>query len=344
MHYLFPEKKREILVSKNSNHEYPFLRTVVTGGAGSIGSAVVKDLLLNTETTIWIIDNDESRIHSLYESFDHKVKNRLHFFVTDIRDLKGLHQKLELINPDFIIHAAALKHVSILEKQPRDAYLTNVVGTSNIVSYLGRNPNTGMIFVSSDKAANPRNILGKTKFIGELIIGRQIALDKMNGTSRHLAIVRFGNVFLSRGSVIETFIRQIQHAEAVTITDPNMTRYFMEIDDAVNLILEVARKKTPGISIFKMGTPVSIKELAIKLQGYLQASNRELNIIGIKEGEKIHEDLFSKDEEDKLVDLGSMLNSTKLSEISIKHIKRIPKNDLLARKKIDRIISKARLI
>lgn len=337
---LFPERVKNILDEGNRKSKYPFLRTLVTGGAGSIGSSVVTKLLSDTDSEIWVIDNDESRIHTLYESFDLKAKKRLRFFVTDIRDLKGLHQRLDLIKPDMIIHAAALKHVSILERQPRDAFLTNVIGTFNIVSYLKKNLNVGMVFISSDKAANPTNILGKTKYIGELMLGEQIAIDKELGTSRHLAIVRFGNVFLSRGSVIETFIRQINRGEPVTITDADMTRYFMDIEEAADLIIEVAAKQVPGISIFKMGAPIKILDLANRLQVHLNASNRDLEIIGIKNGEKIHEDLFSIEEEKELSDLGSILNSTKLSRVSTTLIQDVPNDDLEARGLINIILSK----
>ena len=340
---LFPDRIKVNLESNTCRPRYPYSRTVVTGGAGSIGSSVVRKLLLTTKSDIWIIDNDESRIHTLYESFDHDVKKRLHFFVTDIRDSSGLHQRLDSIDPDNIIHAAALKHVSILERQPRDAFLTNVIGTLNLVNYLQNNLKSGMVFVSSDKAANPINILGKTKYIGELITGSQISLDKKLGVSRHLAIVRFGNVFLSRGSVIETFIRQIERGEPVTITHEDMTRYFMDIEEAADLILDVASAKIPGISIFKMGTPINIKTLAIKLQHYLNATNRRIEVIGIKNGEKIHEDLFSVNEEEKLVDLGSILNTTKLATISSCLFETLPIDDESARKVIDMIISNASL-
>ena len=337
---LFPERAKNVLEGIKKRSEYPFLRTLVTGGAGSIGSSVVKKLLSNTDSEIWIIDNDESRIHTLYESFDPKAKERLKFFVTDIRDLKGLHQRLDLIKPDMIIHAAALKHVSILERQPRDAFLTNVIGTSNIVSYIKKNLNIGMIFVSSDKAANPTNILGKTKYIGELILGEQIAIDGELGTLRHLAIVRFGNVFLSRGSVIETFIRQIERGQSVTITDTEMTRYFMDVEEAADLIIEVAAQQVAGISIFKMGVPIKILDLAIRLQEYLDAANRNVEIIGVKNGEKMHEDLFSSEEEKELNNMGSILNSTKLSRVSTPLIQDVPDNDLAARELINIILSK----
>jgi FlaA1/EpsC-like NDP-sugar epimerase len=341
---LFPDREKTDTVENGARPEFQYSRTVVTGGAGSIGSAVVQKLLSETKCQVWVVDNDESRIHTLYESFDQESKKRLNFFVTDIRDSEGIHQKFDAINPDLIIHAAALKHVSILERQPRDAYFTNVIGTANIVSYLQKNSSISMIFISSDKAANPKNILGKTKYIGELMIGEQIHQDKTLGNSRHLAIVRFGNVFLSRGSVIETFIRQIKRDEPITITDPNMTRYFMDIDEAATLILGVTRQKISGITIFKMGEPIKIKELAVKLQEFLGASNREIEIIGIKDGEKIHEELFSAEEQEKLLDLGSILNSTRLSKVSSSLVNHVPKNDLEAKNFIDTVISKATTI
>ena len=338
---LFPERKVTPLLKSRALQDYRYKRTLVTGGAGSIGSFVVRNLLEMTESDVCILDNDESRIHSLYESFRPEVQKRISFFVTDIRDRDGLFQRLAHFDPDMIVHAAALKHVSILERQPRDAYLTNVIGTANIVDFLGTNVSTSLVFVSSDKAALPKSILGKTKLIGEYLTGRRIELDEQSGIKRNISIVRFGNVFLSRGSVLETFIAQISKSERLTITDPRMTRFFMDISDAAGLILHVMEKRIDGISIFKMGDPINVEELARRLQRHLGATNTEISYIGIKPGEKLHEDLFSNLENLAIEDLGLIMNSKKLLQITNIDGLKSPADDLEAAQAIDNLISLA---
>ena len=267
---LFPERSMTGLPELNSALEFPFNRVVVTGGAGSIGAEVVKTLIESTNAEVWIIDNDESRLHSFFHTFHEDQKLRIHFYVTDIRDLEGLHLRLNVIKPDVIVHAAALKHVSILEVQARDAFYTNVIGTQNLIKFLESNPGVGMVFVSSDKAANAQSILGKTKLIGELLV------------------------------------------EPITITDERMSRYFMDIKEAAGLITHVMNSKTFGISIFKMGEPIMIMELAYRLQNYLKAQNREIRLIGSVSGEKLHEDLFSSEELNHSRDLGLIYNTEKI--------------------------------
>jgi O-antigen biosynthesis protein WbqV len=318
---------------------YQYKTTVVTGGAGSIGSAVVEHLLKFTSSQVWIIDNDESRIHSLVTSYPAEVQSRLNFYVSDIRDQVGLAINLKAIQPDMIIHAAALKHVPILERQPRDGFYTNVIGTQNILEYLRLNTSTGLIFVSSDKAALPVSILGKTKLIGEMLVGSQISHDIENNNDRLVSIVRFGNVFLSRGSVIETFISQIELGQNLTVTDPDMTRYFMDIDHAANLIFYVIEHELKGISIFKMGQPIKIIEVAKRLQGLLSAINSDITIIGKKDGEKLHEELFSAIELKRLNDLGPVLNSDHLAFYKNMKNVEIPQNHEEARLFIDALLN-----
>lgn len=324
---LFPERTLTSPLNSNLTTEYLYKSTVVTGGAGSIGRAVVESLLKTTATEVWILDNDESRIHSLYSSFSIQYQSRLHFYVVDIRDGLGLKQRLEKIDPDMIIHAAALKHVPILERQPRDGFYTNVVGTQNLLDYLKSNLTTGLIFVSSDKAANPKSILGKTKLIGELLVGSQISRDREFGVKRLVAIVRFGNVFLSRGSVIETFIAQIELGQSLTVTDSQMTRYFMDIEQAANLILYVIGMDLTGISIFKMGEPINIMEIAKRLLEITAAVDLKIEFIGKKDGEKLHEDLFSESELLQLRDLGPILNSSHFAYLKNEMRIDVPKSD-----------------
>lgn len=336
---LFPERSMTGLPELNSALGFPFNRIVVTGGAGSIGAQVVRTLIECTDAEVWIIDNDESRLHSVFHSFHEDQKLRIHFYVTDIRDLEGLHLRLNVIKPDVIVHAAALKHVSILEVQARDAFYTNVIGTQNLIKFLESNSGVGMVFVSSDKAANAQSILGKTKLIGELLVGSLIKADKENGISRFLSVVRFGNVFLSRGSVLETFIKQIHLGEPITITDERMSRYFMDIKEAAALITHVMNSKTFGISIFKMGEPIMIMDLASRLQNYFKAQNREIRFIGSVSGEKLHEDLFSSEELTHSRDLGLIYNTEQIGFLPAANWSNLPRDDAEAKQLIQSIIS-----
>jgi FlaA1/EpsC-like NDP-sugar epimerase len=321
-----------------------YKRILVTGGAGSIGSSVVKQILQKTKSKVCILDNDESRLHTIFSSFSTEVQSRIEFYVTDIRDKSGLHQRLESFGPDLVVHAAALKHVPILERQPRDAFFTNVIGTSNLIQYLNKNNGIGFVFISSDKAAIPKSILGKTKLIGEYLTGGLIEKDLEENNPRNVSIVRFGNVFLSRGSVIETFMAQIQRGEAITITDPGMTRYFMDISQAASLILYVIEHDINGISIFKMGQPIKIEELARRLLIHLDAENREIKYIGAKSGEKLHEDLFSNEENMDLHDLGPIINSKKILRVQDLKEYQFPENDTEATKIIEEVINSAKQI
>ena len=338
---LFPDRNTNNFLSSLELSNYEYKRTLVTGGAGSIGSAVVKKLILKTKTEICIIDNDESRIHSLYQSFNSEDQNRISFYVADIRDRIGIHQRIDKFGPDVIVHAAALKHVSILERQQRDAYLTNVIGTSNLIEFLESNNQTDFVFVSSDKAALPKSVLGKTKLVGEYLVGGLIAKDLEQKVSRNVSIVRFGNVFLSRGSVLETFIAQISRSEDLTITDPRMTRYFMDISDAADLILHVIEQHIAGISIFKMGEAINIEELAKRLLVFLDAGNKGIKYIGMKPGEKLHEDLFSNLENMEINDLGLILNTRKMFKVPNIQGNVSPANDLEAEQLIDELINMA---
>jgi FlaA1/EpsC-like NDP-sugar epimerase len=156
--------------------------------------------------------------------------------------------------------------------------------------------------------------------------------------------VRFGNVFLSRGSVLETFLRQIELGEAVTVTDTKMTRYFMDIDEAAKLIIYVINEKLPGVSVFKMGDPLSIHELAVRLQKKMNAQNMNIQIIGLKPGEKIHEELFTRTEEDSIQDLGLVFNSMQLSRVIDEELITLPKDDADALETIDKILDSSRLL
>jgi FlaA1/EpsC-like NDP-sugar epimerase len=311
----------------------------ITGGAGSIGSAVALQIALCSNAQIWLLDNDESRLHTTALGLESIASDRVNYLFVDIRDFHSVVEKFKLINPDLIIHTAALKHVPVLEKQPRDGYLTNVIGLANVIKFLKINSKASLCFVSTDKAANPISTLGKTKLIGEHLVAGLVRNDLTEGIERHHSVVRFGNVFMSRGSVIETFIHQLKNELPITITDLKMQRFFMGIHEASSLICYVILSQIPGVSVFKMGDPVFIAKVASDLANVLGKKDYKIDLIGVKPGEKISEDLFSVIEKKSLNDLGPVWN-TKFQQFLL--INKVPDtspvNDLEAVKIIETLL------
>jgi FlaA1/EpsC-like NDP-sugar epimerase len=200
--------------------------------------------------------------------------------------------------------------------QPREAFLTNVIGTLNILNCIKKFNLESSLFISSDKAAEPSSVLGATKLIGE----RMWAHSAKSSDNNHVfSVVRFGNVFLSRGSVVETFLAQLNNGEPITITDPEMTRFFMDVDEAASLITYLLDKKIPGLSVLKMGEPIAILELAERLAKF-KNTKLETRIIGTKKGEKLSEILFTKSEDQLVTDQGFYLHSPFVNPIPLEKI------------------------
>jgi len=208
----------------------------------------------------------------------------------DIRDAIGVENLMKEYKPTMVIHAAALKHLAILEKQPREAYLTNFLGTRNLLRSASTNGVRRFLNISTDKAANPVSILGKTKYMAEILTTN----FRRNGFNQYTS-VRFGNVFNSKGSVIETFTRQIKLGLPVTLTDPEVNRFFMKIEEAANLSLLASALNEGDVHILDMGAPVKLMDIVKKLIEILDG-NSEIVIVGLREGEKIQEELWSSQE------------------------------------------------
>jgi len=190
-------------------------RILITGAGGSIGSKIVKAISNYQGSSLLATDRDENRLHTLsLDLIGSALFNSSQFQVMDIKDLQGVKNSISGFKPTMIIHAAALKHLAILEQQPREAYLTNIIGTNNMLSTAYQFKVQKFLNISTDKAANPISVLGKTKYVAELLTSKYRNLGAKNFTS-----VRFGNVFNSRGSVIETFARQLESNLPVTLTD-----------------------------------------------------------------------------------------------------------------------------
>lgn len=314
---------------------------LVIGGAGSIGSTIVKMILKAPNSKLAVIDNDESRLHKLVLGLTKEQQQRIQTFVCDIRDLVGLRSIMNLRHWDWIINAAALKHVSVLEDQPRQAYLTNILGAANVLKAMENTSFKCFLFVSSDKAANPINVLGKTKLVGEYMSAHFSKLFNSDPSQlRNISVVRFGNVFLSRGSVVETFIHQLTHKQKVTLTDRNMKRFFMDVSDASSMVIRTLLDSYSGIRILKMGSPIYIVDLINRLAEFL-GEQVTIEEIGIKPGEKLNEELMSENE--TLVDTNEMfwdLSFTKTFDFNRVFEDRVI-DDTAARERIDWMLKEA---
>jgi FlaA1/EpsC-like NDP-sugar epimerase len=231
-------------------------RVLVTGGGGSIGSEIVRQVAMYEPTRLVVLDRDETHLFDALAAIDGRGVPSL----LDIRDRDGLRSLFEAERPEIVFHAAANKHVPLLETHPREAIATNVLGTENLVQIASEWDVEHLVFVSTDKAVNPSSVMGASKQVAE-----QLVLGRAPESSRWCA-VRFGNVLGSRGSVVPTFLRQIQQGGPVTLTHPEMTRYFMSIPEAVQLVLQAAAlADDPDIFMLDMGEPVRIIDLAHRM-------------------------------------------------------------------------------
>ena len=271
-------------------------RILISGGTGSIGSELVRKLLEYNPKVIRIFSNDENALFDLEQEL--KEYSNLRFLVGDVRDKERLRRATEDI--EIVFHAAALKHVPSCEYNPFEAIKTNVIGTQNLLEVAIDGNVEKVITISTDKAVSPVNVMGATKLLAERLT---IAANYYKGFKRTVfSCVRFGNVLGSRGSVVQLFERQIRDGGPVTLTDPDMVRFVMSMDRAVELVLKAAEMaKGEEIFIFKMPAlhiknlaDVMIQKLAPKY-GY-EPKDIEIKIIGKRKGEKLYEELMTEDE------------------------------------------------
>ncbi len=294
--------KKEVSKDSRGNEEsseniFKNKKILVTGGAGSIGTCLVRELLKFNPEVIRILDIDESALFFAEHELDNAEK--LRFLIGDVRDKDRLARAMEDI--DLVFHLAALKHVKACEYDPFEAVKTNIIGAQNIIEAALKNNVEKVIFTSSDKAATPNNTMGATKLLAEKIFN---SASFARGTARTaFSSVRFGNVMGSQGSVIPLFKIQIEKGGPITITNPNLTRYMMSLSEAVRLIIKCAvlTKKGGGTFIFKMPVvrvgdlaQILIEELAPK-HGYKPADIK-IKVIGLKPGESCSEELMSDEE------------------------------------------------
>lgn len=263
-------------------------RVLVTGAGGSIGSELCRQIHRFEPAELMMLDRDESALHAVQLSIEGAaLLNCRDVILADIRDGQAIREVFLSRRPQVVFHAAALKHLPMLEQYPAEAWKTNVLGTMNVLDAARASGVERFINISTDKAANPISALGRSKRIGERLVAEVSDVP----TQRYLS-VRFGNVLGSRGSVLTTFADQIASGRPVTVTHPDVTRFFMTIHEAVELVIQAAAIGGHGeVLVLDMGVPVRIVDVARNL---MEIAGRRTSIVytGLREGEKLHEELF----------------------------------------------------
>ena len=270
---------------------------LVSGAGGSIGSELCRQIMQFHPRKLILLDCCENNLFDIEMELTAANSGvQIYPELVDVRNREKLEKVFRSHCPEVIFHAAAFKHVPMMERHPEEAINNNVLGTRNIAQMADRYGSQSFIFISTDKAVNPTSVMGASKRIAELIIK-----DINRGSRTSFAAVRFGNVLGSRGSVIPTFIKQIEKGGPLTVTDPEMKRYFMTIPEAVQLVIQAGAMATGGeIFVLDMGKPVKIDDLArdlIKLSGHEPDKDIAISYTGIRPGEKLFEELFTGQEE-----------------------------------------------
>jgi len=283
-------------------------RVLVTGAGGSIGAELVRQCLNFNPAMLLLLDNSEYNLFSIEQELNKiKPKSAIRYVLGNIRDKKWLGRFFNDFKPQVVLHAAAYKHVPIQERHPREAVLTNVFGTLNLIDVAHKSKVEKFVLVSTDKAVHPVNVMGATKRLAEMMIQ---SVNRLSSTA--FMAVRFGNVLGSSGSVIPIFQDQIKHGGPVRITHPDMIRYFMSIPESAQLILQAGALGIGGeVFVLDMGKPVNIKEMAydlIRLSGFEPEKDIPVVYTGVRPGEKLFEELIIS---------GEQSNKTEHSKIMI---------------------------
>jgi UDP-N-acetylglucosamine 4,6-dehydratase/5-epimerase len=303
---------------------------LVTGGVGSIGSEIVKQILEYDPKQIRILDNRETEMfHMQHELIDH---SNLRFLMGDIRDKERLNFAMK--NVDIVFHAAALKHVPLCEYNPFEAIKTNIYGTQNVIEVALDNNVEKVINIGTDKVTNAINTMGSTKLLAERLVS---SAQFYRGDKRTVfSSVRFGNVVGSRGSVLDLFKKQIKNGNHITITDPEMTRFIMSIPQAVNLVLETAKHVQGGetfilkMPVFKLGDLSKLIVEEVSPTFGKDPESIELRKIGLRPGEKMYEDLMTEEESYKALETNTSF--IVLSDINIPHYTDLERSYLNSKK------------
>lgn len=272
---------------------------LVTGAAGSIGSEIVRQLIAYFPAKLVLVDQAESALYDLEYELSGKVPANVQLIVNvaDVSDTRRVSKIFKSHKPDIIFHAAAYKHVPLMENNPYEAIKTNVIGTRILSELAAEVGVEKFVMVSTDKAVNPTNVMGATKRLAEMYTQ---SMNQLDGVKTKFIATRFGNVLGSNGSVIPLFKKQIERGGPVTVTHPEITRYFMTIPEACELVLEAATMGQGGeVFVFDMGESVKIIDLAkkmITLSGLRVEKDIEIRYTGLRPGEKLYEELLNNDE------------------------------------------------
>ncbi len=290
-------KRDQIKIDLDKNKKLYFKKTIlVTGAAGSIGSEIVRQLLNFSPKEIILFDNNENSLFNIKKELEYpKSKTNFHYLLKSVTDLNSVDFCFSNFEIDVVFHAAAYKHVYMTENMPQTTILNNILGTKHVIDTSIKNGVSTFVFVSTDKAVNPTNIMGATKRIAEMYVS---ALSSKNKTK--IITTRFGNVLGSNGSVVPIFQSQIAKGGPVTVTHPEVTRFFMTITEACQLVLEAGATGNHGeVYVFDMGGPVKIIDLAInmiRLSGLIENEDIDIKFTGLNEGEKLYEELLTNHE------------------------------------------------
>ena len=293
--------QRDPIKMDSSNvSKYIFGKSVlITGAAGSIGSGLVRQVLKYRPAKLILLDQAESALYDIQTEISNSEELNKHshlaeYVIASIKDKFRMQQIFETYKPDIIFHAAAYKHVPLMENNPYEALLVNVFGTRNLADMAVKHKVKKFVMISTDKAVNPTNVMGASKRIAEIY-----TQSLSNGNTQFIT-TRFGNVLDSNGSVVPLFRKQIEKGGPVTVTHREITRYFMTIPEACNLVLEAGAMGQGGeIFVFDMGRPVKIYDMAckmIKLSGLEIGKDIEIKEIGLRPGEKLYEELLNNEE------------------------------------------------
>ncbi|MCO4096698.1 polysaccharide biosynthesis protein [Macrococcoides canis] len=270
---------------------------LVTGAGGSIGSELCRQIVRYKPRRLVLLGHGENSIYLINEELNNKLLGSVEIIplIADVQDRERMFEQMLKYKPDIVYHAAAHKHVPLMESNPTEAVKNNIIGTKNTAEAALNAEVKRFVLVSTDKAVNPPNVMGATKRVAEMVIQ---GLDRQSKTTRFVA-VRFGNVLGSRGSVIPKFKKQIEAGGPVTVTHPEMTRYFMTIPEASRLVIQAGALANGGeIFVLDMGEPVKIVDLArnlIRLSGYKE-EDIGIEFTGIRPGEKMYEELLNENE------------------------------------------------
>jgi UDP-N-acetylglucosamine 4,6-dehydratase len=271
---------------------------LITGGTGSFGNAMLKGFLNSELKEIRIFSRDEKKQEDMRIAYRN---DKLNFVIGDVRDFDSINNAM--VGVDYVFHAAALKQVPSCEFFPMQAVHTNITGAENVLEAAARNNVKKVVVLSTDKAVYPINAMGISKAMMEKIAISKARDPRVQKISAVYTATRYGNVMASRGSIIPLFIKQIKEGKSLTITNPEMTRFMMSLDDSVELVMYAFQNGNPGDIFVQKSPGATIRILAEALKELFEASN-EINIIGERHAEKLYETLCSKEEMSKAEDLG----------------------------------------